>query len=130
MPIQSSTRELRNEWPLVQIGPRSSQRRERRFPVSIPLLVCGFGPGCHLFRELVSTFDISRAGCRIRLQTRPMKDSVLALRLVPREGPILDSPQLLYQVAWFLPEGDRWNVGTFALGHTDLVKAAFGPSPQ
>jgi len=125
-----SARGLQDCLEPTEIGPLRSDRAERRFSISIPLLVFGFDAGCRLFRDAVSTVNISRAGCCIRLATRPLVDSVLAVRVVPREGPVPDYPRFLYQVAWFRREGDGWLVGAFGLGGTDLAKVAFGANAR
>lgn len=59
-----------------------------------------------------------------------MPDSVLAVRVVPREGPVADRPRFLYQVAWLRQEGESWMVGVFALGDADLARVAFEAGAQ
>jgi hypothetical protein len=117
-----SVGELQDNSKRDETGPLRSERRERRFPLSIPLLIFGFDAGCRLFRDAVSTLNISRSGCCLRMRKRPMVDSVLAVRVVPREGPVPDHPRFLYQVAWFRQEGESWMVGAFALGDADLAR--------
>jgi hypothetical protein len=64
------------------------------------------------------------------MRKRPMVDSVLAVRVVPREGPVPDQPRFLYQVAWLRQEGESWMVGTFALGDGDFARVAFEANPK
>jgi len=108
--------------------PHRSERRERRSPLSILLKICGFSAGGRIFSEVASTRNISRSGCCLRLRTRPLGDTALALQVIPREGPVPDGgSQMLYQVAWSRQQGQSWEVGLFALGNTDLLQVAFAP---
>jgi hypothetical protein len=106
--------------------PLRSERRERRSPLSVLLKICGFSSSGRIFSEVTSTRNISRSGCCIRLRTRPLGDTALALQVIPREGPVPDGgPQMLYQVAWLRRQGQGWDVGLLALGNTDLLQVAF-----
>lgn len=50
----------------------------------------------------------------------------LHLRVVPREGPILDDARPLpYKIVWMHETGDSWEVGAFALSDFDLLQLAF-----
>jgi hypothetical protein len=106
--------------------PRRSERRERRSPLCVMLRVCGFSNSGRIFSELTSTYNISPSGCCVRLRTQPLERTALALQVVPREGPLSEGgAQLLYQVVWLQPQEQAWEVGLFALGHTDLLRVAF-----
>jgi hypothetical protein len=106
--------------------PRKTERRERRSPISILVQVCGFDSKGRIFSELSSTRNISRSGCCIHLQSEPLRDSALALQVVPRDSPVPPGGrQLLYQVAWLRPLDQGWEVGVFALSGADLLQVAF-----
>jgi hypothetical protein len=108
--------------------PRRSERRERRSPISVLLKVCGFDSSGRIFSELAGTRNISRSGCCIHLRREPLKNTSLALQVIPHEKPVPQSgPQLLYHVAWVRPTEDGWDVGLFALGRMDLLQVAFAP---
>ena len=103
-----------------------SERRERRCPLSVLLKVCGFDAGGRIFSELTSTLNISRSGCCVRLAREPLRNTALALRVIPHEGPAPQGgTQMLYEVAWLRPREQGWDVGLFALGRTDLLQGAF-----
>ena len=108
--------------------PQRSERRERRSPLSILLRICGFSASGRIFSELASTRDISPSGCCVRLRTQPLEHAVLALQVIPSEGPLPGGgTQMLYQVAWLQQHGQAWDVGLLALGPTDLLRVAFAP---
>ena len=107
-------------------NPQRSERRERRSPLSVLLRICGFSANGRIFSEVASTRNISPSGCCIRLHTQPLGDTTLAVQVVPREGPLpAGGAQILYQVAWLQQQGQAWDVGLIALGHTDLLRVAF-----
>jgi hypothetical protein len=113
--------------PDRQLGnPQRSERRERRSPLSVLLRICGFSASGRIFSELASTRNISPSGCCIRLRTQPLSHAALAVQVIPREGPLPEGgTQMLYEVAWLQQQGQSWDVGLFALGHTDLLRVAF-----
>ena len=125
--VRQKPKKLDDPRPGQALGhPHRSERRERRCPLSVLLKVCGFDAGGRIFSELTSTLNISRSGCRIRLVREPLKNTALALRVIPHEGPVPQGgPQMLYQVGWLRPQEQGWEVGLFALGRTDLLQVAF-----
>jgi hypothetical protein len=91
-----------------------------------PLVVCGLNSNGRLFFELASIHDISSSGCRIHLCTKPQHDSPLAMRMLKdKKGNAQESAQLLFQVAWILPESEGWAVGARCVGSTDLRTLVF-----
>ena len=117
-----------DQWVPAQTPgePRRSERRERRSPLCLLLLVWGFSAGGRIFSEHAATLNISRSGCCVRLQTRPLEDTVLALQIVPHGVP-LPVPQtpVLYHIAWLQQQENSWEVGLHALGDSDLLRLAF-----
>lgn len=113
--------------PVRQLGdPQRSERRDRRSPLCVLVRVCGFSAAGRIFSELTSTYNISPLGCCIRLATRPLERSSLALQVVPHEGPLSHrGAQLLYQVVWLKPQDQAWDIGLCALGRSDLLQVAF-----
>jgi PilZ domain len=111
----------------LRIGePRRSERRERRSPLAVLLRVCGFSASGRLFSEIASTRNISPAGCCVRLRTRPLAQTTVAVQVIPRDGPVPEGgSQMLYQVAWVAPQGQSWDVGLLALSDRDLLRVAF-----
>ena len=90
------------------------------------LQICGFSANGRIFSELTSTRNISRSGCCVRLRNQPLWHAALAVRVVPREGPLPQGvPQMLYEVAWLEPQGQLWDVGLLALTDSDLLQVAF-----
>jgi hypothetical protein len=108
-------------------GPQRSERREQRFLMNLPVVVCGFGANGRIFSELATTRDMSRSGCSLHLRTRPESGSSLAIRLMPQGSA---SPaeifQVLVEVTWMVQEGaEGWTVGASVLDNTDLRALAF-----
>jgi hypothetical protein len=124
-------KQLNDALPVQPLGePFRSERRERRSPLSILLKICGFSADGRIFSELAGTRNISRSGCCVRLRTQPLRNTALALQVIPREGPVPEGgPQMLFQVAWLQRQGQGWDVGLFALGNADLLQVAFAPRP-
>ena len=107
-------------------GPLRATRREPRSHAALTFAVCGLASTGRFFVEISSTVNISRSGCCLRLHTRPLADSALALRVVPGGTSLPGgTSQLLFQLAWLRPEGDGWLVGAFVLGEVDLSRLAF-----
>jgi len=104
------------------------ERREKRYTVSIPVTVFGFNANGRVFQELASCRNVSRSGVRIHMHTQPERSTPIALRVVPREGPIQDEiPHLSYQIAWMLPANEGWDIGAISLDDGDLLLLAFPP---
>jgi hypothetical protein len=111
---------------LNRLSDRSSEREYQRSALSLPLVVCGLNASGRIFFELASTYDISRSGCRLHLCTQPQHDSPLAIRVISNKGEgTEESAQILFQVAWLLPEAEGWAVGAHSLGDTDLRTLVF-----
>jgi hypothetical protein len=109
-------------------APHRSERRERRSPLSVLLKICGFSTSGRIFSEVVSTRNISRSGCCVRLRTQPLERAALAVQIIPHEGHLpAGGRPLLYQVAWLEQQGHSWDVGLFSLGNADLLQVAFEP---
>lgn len=107
-------------------GSFRSTRREPRSAAALTFAVCGLAASGRFFVELCSTVNISRSGCCLRLRTRPLAGSALALRAVPGGTSLPEgTSQLLFQLAWLRPDADGWLIGTFALGEADLCRLAF-----
>jgi hypothetical protein len=107
-------------------APFGSTRREPRSSAELSFAVCGLAASGRFFVELCSTVNISRSGCCLRLRTRPLTDSALALRAVPGGASLPEGiSQLLFQLAWLRPADDGWLIGAFALGEADLSRLAF-----
>jgi hypothetical protein len=109
--------------------PCRAERREPRSQTELTFAICGLASTGRFFVERSSTVNVSRSGCCLRLHTRPLAGSALALRVVPG-GPLLPdgASQLLFQVAWLRPEGDSWLIGAFVLGKVGLSRLAFPPN--
>ena len=99
--------------------------REQRDSVQLAISVCGVAATGELFVEHCSTLNVSHSGCCIRLQTRPLADAALALRLMRWGISANAASQLLFQVAWVREDGDGWLVGASSLGRADLYCVAF-----
>ena len=106
--------------------PLRAERREPRSQTKLTFAVCGLASTGRLFVELSSTVNLSRSGCCLRLRTRPLVDSAVALRVVPGGTSLPDgTSQLLFQIAWLRQDGDDWLIGAFVLGKVDLSRLAF-----
>jgi len=113
-----------NQMPGAE--PFHSARRETRSLAKLTFAVCGLAASGRFFVELCSTVNISRSGCCLRLRTRPLTGSALALRAVPGGTSLPEgTSQLLFQLAWLQPDADGWLIGAFALGEADLCRLAF-----
>lgn len=106
--------------------PFRAQRREPRSQTELTFVICGLASTGRFFVEHSSTVNVSGSGCCLRLRTRPLAGSALALRIVPG-GPFLPdgASQLLFQLAWLRPEGDNWLIGAFVLGKVGISRLAF-----
>jgi hypothetical protein len=112
--------------PRPGAGSFRSTRREPRSSAELSFAVCGLTASGRFFVELCSTVNISRSGCCLRLRTRPLTGSALALRAVPGGTSLPEgTSQLLFQLAWLRPDADGWLIGAFALGEADLCRLAF-----
>jgi hypothetical protein len=114
---------LSRAYPPASSGaePFKSERREQRFPVKLPVVVCGFGANGRIFSELTYTNNVSHSGCCVHLRTQPQLSGSLAIRLASREGSADGQiVQVLLQVAWMRLEKDGWTVGTNVLDSTDM----------
>ena len=112
--------------PRPGAGSFRSTRREPRSSAELSFAVCGLDASGRFFVELCSTVNISRSGCCLRLRTRPLAGSALALRAVPGGTSLPEgTSQLLFQLAWLQPDADGWLMGAFALGEADLCRLAF-----
>jgi hypothetical protein len=108
--------------------PVKSERREQRFPVKLPVVVCGFGANGRIFSELTHTNDVSHSGCCVHLRTQPQPSGSLAIRLTRPEGAgDGEVVQVLLQVAWMRLENDGWTVGTNVLDCTDMRELVLPP---
>lgn len=106
-----------------------SGRSEDRFAMPIPVMVFGFNAAGRIFQEMASTRNVSRHGCCIRLRTQPQRDTPLALRMVPREGPPPPgTPPLTYRYVWSQRLQGGWEVGAAAYEEADLIRLAFPAS--
>jgi hypothetical protein len=124
--VQTKTKLRATPTPFPVPGqPRRSERRERRSPIPIVVKVCGFSASGRIFSEVATTKNVSRSGCCIRLRAEPQSDGVLALQVVPREEPVPQGPQMLYQVAWIIRRQQGCDVGLSVLGDADLLQVAF-----
>src|SRR5450755_865725 len=102
------------------------ERRETRSALTVAVMVVAFNSCGRVFHEMTATRNVSRGGCCIYLHTRPQKDTPLAIRILSREGLILeDTPPLTCQLVWSVPVGDGWGVGASAFADTDLMRLAF-----
>jgi hypothetical protein len=109
--------------------PFHAERREPRSQTEMTFAICGLASTGRFFVEHSSTVNVSRSGCCLRLHTRPLAGSALALRVVPGGPPLPDgASQLLFQLAWLRPEGDSWLIGAFVLGKVGLSCLAFPPN--
>jgi hypothetical protein len=106
--------------------PRRSDRRERRSPLCVLLRILGFSTCGRIFSEFTRTTNISPSGCCVRLRTRPLADTTLALHVVSREdtASYYGAP-LLYHVAWLRQQDQEWEIGLSALRDADLLQVAF-----
>lgn len=112
--------------PMPGAGSFRSTRREPRSPAELTFAACGLAASGRFFVELCSTVNISRSGCCLRLRTRPLTGSALALRAAPGGTSLPEgSSQLLFQLVSLRPEADGWLIGAFALGEADLSRLAF-----
>jgi hypothetical protein len=101
-------------------------RSEERSTIALAVTIFGFNSSGRLFQELASTRNVSRHGCCIHMRTKPQSDTPLALRIVPRGGPIPEgTPPLTYRFVWSLPVSYGWEVGAVALEDSDLMRLAF-----
>jgi hypothetical protein len=109
----------------VAAGPMRSERREPRFAMGLPVVICGFSARGRIFSEFAATLDISRSGCCIHLRNRPQRDSTLAMRMTrmgETPGAVM---QVLLHVEWMGPHELGLAVGASVLDESDLAAAAF-----
>src|ERR1051325_7817364 len=88
----------------LQAIPYRPERCEGRLTVAALVTVLGFDTQGRIFHEMALTRNISRHGCCIHVHARSQPGNPLALRIVPRGGPVReDLPHLTYQLLWTRP---------------------------
>ncbi len=96
--------------------PHSNQRRERRYPLLIPIEVSGIGKDGRPFHENTVTSDVSERGCRFGLSTELEKDSIVAIRVLRTlAGAPGDSRMVMFQIIHARQERNSWILGAWTL---------------
>jgi hypothetical protein len=97
------------------------ERREIRYDVALEIEVSGIGQDAQAFHERTVTRDVSEWGCGFLVSTEMKVDDMIAIRMSSpdREG-ASPRPQCFYQVLRVKREGNRWLVGAWKMGGSDI----------
>lgn len=96
--------------------PRPYQRRERRYPLPIPIEVSGIDKGGRPFCEQTVTSDVSQRGCRFSLSKELERDSIVALRVLRTLAGSPGEPRLvMFQIIYSRAEQGAWTMGAWTL---------------
>ena len=116
---------LKESGSLATIDPG----RERRFPVQLPLDVCGFNRLGRFFTERGETCDVSNGGCKFTLETEIARGAIVALRVVGQQkNRSKDPAPVLFQVARVERNSNTWAVGAWKLQRDEPWSDSFAES--
>jgi hypothetical protein len=108
----------------------SEKRKEQRFSVDLPVEITWHGPKGNILTERTRIQDISRSGCRFKLQVELQRgDVVSVLPLGPRGTSVEDEQSKLHEVKWTAPDGTGWTIGALRLEDDD-PKTVVVPPPN
>jgi hypothetical protein len=113
-------------WNELSTEASHDRRKERRIPLAFPIEVSGFDTEGRFFKERSGTIDISENGCRFQLKAQVEPTSVVALKVLHRNGSgsSHDRP-LLFRVARVIREDGGWTLGVVKLQAESIWCVAF-----
>jgi hypothetical protein len=113
-------------WQELSEEARRDRRNERRVNLAFPIEIFGFDIANHYFTERSVTSNVSQGGCGFELKTEVDPRTVVAIRLVSRDGgqPFPHRP-VLFLVSWVKEEKKGcWAVGASKLQPEKLWQIA------
>lgn len=115
-----------SHWEELSEEARRDRRLERRVNLSFPIEIFGFNKSNHYFTERAVTINVSQGGCGFHIKTEVDPRTVVAIRLVSREGgqPFPHRP-VLFMISWVKKTGKHcWAVGAAKLQPENLWQIA------
>jgi hypothetical protein len=104
------------DWERVCEDANRDRRRETRISMAFKIEVCGFDSAGRFYTEKTETSDISEWGCRFTLPFAVNKTSIVAIRILDRQGhPDPRSKPILFQVMWTGSHRAHWKIGAAKL---------------
>jgi hypothetical protein len=100
-------------------------KRESRIALRFVIEICGFDRYGKFFTERSETTDVSRRGCRFQLHTEILPETVVAIRVVRKDGVKSVSSPVLFQVARTESMRDGWAAGAATLQAGDVWSVDF-----
>lgn len=107
--------------------PRGDDRRRcKRLALTYQIEVSGFDRTGQLFRDRVTTLDVSEQGCKFSLSHEIECGDVVAIRLAERNGSRRDNRKpLLFEIIWVEPNPCGWIIGAAKLQPENIWHIAF-----
>ena len=114
------------DWQSLSEELNRERRNESRLPLAFPIQIWGFDRGGRFFSERTMTSDISASGCNFALKADIDGNSVVAIRLLSRNGNhSYPERPLLFEVTWVKRQGDVSRAGACKLEPEDIWRVAF-----
>lgn len=95
-----------------------SERREMRYELPFQIEVAGIDTEGRVFRERLFTRNVSQWGCGFLSSMELRKDDIVAVRLIPPEGPS-ERPAVRFQVVRAERTSDGWEIGAWKMDTGD-----------
>jgi hypothetical protein len=106
----------------------SKKRKEQRFSVDLPVEISWYDPKGNRFTERNRIQDISKMGCRFKLQVELQRGDVVSVLALGPSATRMEGEQLiLHEVRWTTPDGTGWITGTLRLEDEGLNRVVFPP---
>jgi hypothetical protein len=103
----------------------STGTRESRIALRFTIEICGFDRFGKFFSERSETTNVSRHGCKFRVHTELVPETVVAIRVIRARQPGMPSAPSLFQVARTEPHREGWSAGAAILQQSDVWSVDF-----